>query len=439
MQEPKVTEHTNVHVDKSLENNVIIKTSVNVYRSNPKPNENISKKHQIMLLEKDSAETEKDGASNAHQENKDILIAELKSTEKGSDNLKNAAGNSKNFNGVQNEASNSDEKKSLEHNEESALEKKENLTNGSIQGNGDSTTKIEQEAENVNISVEQEAKAEKSTPASEKIKEVGNVRIERHKVHVMEHNLVVSGISVSEKKERTTVSAEDIHGNEIADGKPIKTIIVHTRAIGDRKYSMKETQDTDGKAIDSNVVTEMSDMEIKKFEEDWKDYWIPTITDEQIESGEFEKGLKELEDKKITENITIQQSEEQEKLESIENETLADSLHADSLHADSLHADSLHVDSLHAASQKYKEVVQVDQAFEAQIDESLDMEEIEETVIESFVKEHPLQVFYFGMSMLVIALMVFQCCFLPEYPPCSWFKCILECIEEANVTYNPDS
>merc|ERR1712136_336193 len=180
-------------------------------------------------------------------------------------------------------ASNSDEKKPLEHNEESALEKKENLTNGSIQGNGDSTTKIEQEAENVNISVEQEAKAKKSTPASEKIKEVGNVRIERHKVHVMEHNLVVSGISVSEKKERTIVTAEDIHGNNIADGKPIKTIIVHTRAIGDRKYSMKETQDIDGKAIDSNVVTEMSDAEIKKFEEDWKDYWISTITDEQIE------------------------------------------------------------------------------------------------------------------------------------------------------------
>merc|ERR1712136_545625 len=247
------------------------------------------------------------------------------------------------------------------------------------------------EAENVNISVEQEAKAKKSTPASEKIKEVGNVRIERHKVQVMEHNLVVSGISVSEKKERTIVSAEDIHGNNIADGKPIKTIIVHTRAIGDRKYSMKETQDIDGKAIDSNVDTAMSDAEIKKFEEDWKDYWIPSITDEQIES--------------VPQKTEI--------------ETLPDSKHADSL--------------------KYEETVVTDQAFETQIDESLDMEDIEETAIESFVKEHPLKVFYFGMAMLVIALMVFQCCFLPEYPPCSWFKCILECIEEANVTYNPDS
>merc|ERR1712001_330775 len=27
--------------------------------------------------------------------------------------------------------------------------------------------------------------------------------------------------------------------------------------------------------------------EVKQFEEDWKLYWIPTITDEQIESGRF--------------------------------------------------------------------------------------------------------------------------------------------------------
>jgi len=41
---------------------------------------------------------------------------------------------------------------------------------------------------------------------------------------------------------------------------------------------MKETQDIDdGKAIDSKVVTEMSDAAIKKFEEDWKNYWIPKI------------------------------------------------------------------------------------------------------------------------------------------------------------------
>merc|ERR1711936_543561 len=56
----------------------------------------------------------------------------------------------------------------------------------------------------------------------------------------------------------------------------------------------------------------MSDTEIKRFEEDWKDYWIPTITDEQIESGEFERELKEHELKESNENVTIKESEENE-------------------------------------------------------------------------------------------------------------------------------
>jgi len=63
----------------------------------------------------------------------------------------------------------------------------------------------------------------------------------------------------------------------------------------------------------------------------------------------------------------------------------------------------------------------------------VDEQEVEETPIEVFVKNHPLKVFYFGVTMLIIAILVFQCCFLPEYPPCSWFKCILECIEKASA------
>ena len=95
----------------------------------------------------------------------------------------------------------------------------------------------------------------------------GNIGIENHKIHVIEHNLVVSGVNVSERKERVVVTCEDIHGNTISDGKPIRTMIVHTRTIGDRKYAMKETQDVDGKITDFKVLTEMSDIE-KKFEED---------------------------------------------------------------------------------------------------------------------------------------------------------------------------
>jgi len=55
----------------------------------------------------------------------------------------------------------------------------------------------------------------------------------------------------------------------------------------------------------------MSDIE-KKFEEDWKVYWISTITDAQIESVEFEKEMKKLEENEPTENIIIENSEAKE-------------------------------------------------------------------------------------------------------------------------------
>merc|ERR1712126_56999 len=277
----------------------------------------------------------------------------------------------------------------------------------------------DQQYENVEVSMEKEANKKEYLSVAKGTKNSGNVRIENHKVHVMEHNLIVSGVSVSEKKERIIVTCEDIYGNTLADGKPIKTMIVHTRTIGDRKYAMKETQDLDGKTTDSKVLTQMSDIEIKKFEEDWKDYWIPTITDAQIESGEFDKELKNLEDKEPTETIKIENSEAKEvQVEQVEGVTSPNDLNSAS---------------------KENNFTRLEQKAETQVDESHDIEFIEETAIEAIVKAHPLKVFYFGLAMLVIALMVFQCCFLPEYPPCTWFKCILKCIEEANATYNPDS
>ena len=41
--------------------------------------------------------------------------------------------------------------------------------------------------------------------------------------------MVVSGGNVSGRKERVVVTCEDIHGNTISDGKPFRTMIVHTR------------------------------------------------------------------------------------------------------------------------------------------------------------------------------------------------------------------
>merc|ERR1712198_773917 len=206
----------------------------------------------------------------------------------------------------------------------------------------------------------------------------GNIRIENHEIHVIEHNLVVSGVNVSERKERVVVTCEGIHGNTISDGKPIRTMIVHTRTIGDRKYAMKETQDVDGKITDSKVLTEMSDIEIKKFEEDCKDYWIPKLIDAQIESGEFEKELKKLEDNEPTENIIIENSEAKEvQVESAERVMSPNDSNS---------------------TREKDDYTSVGQEAETQVCESYDTEVIEVNAIEAIEKAPPLNVFFFCLA-----------------------------------------
>merc|ERR1712080_473349 len=180
--------------------------------------------------------------------------------------------------------------------------------------------------------------------------------------------------------------------------------------------TIKNIQDIVGKATDSKVITEMSDDELKKFEEDWKLYWIPSITDEQIESGEFETELNELELKESDEKLSLKETEKKElQMESLQR--LSESKDVSS------------------KNDEEPNVVQAQEVDICSTDEFLlDKHKVaEDSPVENFVKKHPLKVFYFGLAMLIIAILVFQCCFLPEYPPCSWFKCILECIEKASL------
>merc|ERR1712179_658071 len=286
MHEPKIIEYTNVHVDDTLANNVSIKTSVNVYSNKLNTKERSQKLHQILPIEKDFAENTSP-VSDILEENKDSLGSNTKSEKNESDNQKS--------------------KVILDNNQ--VMAKKEALSEDPMNGNGDANAVASQQDEKMGIAEKDQTQTNNASKRSKSLKGVDNVRIEKHKVHVMNHNLVVSGVSVSEKKEKIIVTVEDINCNPIADGKPIKTVIIHTRSIGERKYAMKETQAIDGKTTESKVITEMSDIEIKKFEEDWKDYWIPTITDEQIESGEFEKELKELEFKESAENVIVKNFE----------------------------------------------------------------------------------------------------------------------------------
>lgn len=46
----------------------------------------------------------------------------------------------------------------------------------------------------------------------------------------------------------------------------------------------------------------MCNIEMERLEDEWNEYWIPTIIDAEVESGDFEKELKSL---KIKSQIKI--------------------------------------------------------------------------------------------------------------------------------------
>lgn len=104
--------------------------------------------------------------------------------------------------------------------------------------------------------------------------------IENHKVVVMEHDLVVDGTSLSERKQLTDVQTED-------GSAPPRSIMVHTRKIGDRSLEVKEVR-VDGEVKETTISTEMSNKEVKKFQKEWQEKWCPTITDEQIANNEVQ-------------------------------------------------------------------------------------------------------------------------------------------------------
>lgn len=113
-------------------------------------------------------------------------------------------------------------------------------------------------------------------------------RVNKDKYQMFEHSLVVNGVKLTEKKESTFVIEEDLNRTG-GENQCIKTILSHTRAILGRIHTTKKTIDKNGNITDSILITKMSEEEIIKFEEDWNKYWIPTVSDDQINSAQRPK------------------------------------------------------------------------------------------------------------------------------------------------------
>merc|ERR1712136_350183 len=250
--------------------------------------------------------------------------------------------------------------------------------------------------------------SEKDNMHSEKC----NMRIEKHRLTICEHSLVANHMKFCERKEKIEVSLIDINIAE-DEGTPVKNIIYHTRSIDERIYSTKITTGPNGDIIDSQVITELSDNEVQEFEHDWKQFWIPKITDEEIEKA-INMSMYEAKGDKVT----IQElKEEKIEVEAFENM---------SAQSDS---DGINVLDRDQTNQSVEINDSLNQTIEYDV---VHYPAEEDDVITKFVKAHPLKVFYTATFALVFCTLITQCCFLPDYPPCSRKKCILECIEEAN-------
>ena len=89
-----------------------------------------------------------------------------------------------------------------------------------------------------------------------------------HHSIVSEHELMVAGIVLREKKEMIKTSDD-------SDG--VKTDLVHIRYIGDEDY-LKVTQSfKNGELEDEKIDSNLSDEDIENFKKQWENEWHPTL------------------------------------------------------------------------------------------------------------------------------------------------------------------
>ena len=123
---------------------------------------------------------------------------------------------------------------------------------------------------------------------------------ENHKIITVEHELYYEGHFLSERKQMIIEDSDndgelELITNFCCDGpensnNEKRISLVHLRQIDEKCY--KVTDDflkghecqTKEEYRFRKVDTEMTDDEVKQFEEDWKNFWDPEITKKMIEN-----------------------------------------------------------------------------------------------------------------------------------------------------------
>ena len=92
----------------------------------------------------------------------------------------------------------------------------------------------------------------------------------------MEHEIRIKGHWLSEKKQKIAIDSDN--GSQ-------RLTLLHLRSIDDKCCKVTENfSNGHDVADDRKVETDMSEDEVKQFEEDWIKYWKPKITKKDIEN-----------------------------------------------------------------------------------------------------------------------------------------------------------
>ena len=102
--------------------------------------------------------------------------------------------------------------------------------------------------------------------------------MEKQIVETTEQELRVDGHHLIDKKQKSFIDANAL-GNFYEAGMFFETmVVVHIRTIDDKSYKVTEVHTGEDEVFERQVETDMTEDEVKQFEEDWTNLWNRTLT-----------------------------------------------------------------------------------------------------------------------------------------------------------------
>ena len=108
--------------------------------------------------------------------------------------------------------------------------------------------------------------------------------MEKQIVETTEQELRVDGHHLIDKKQKSFIDANEI-GRQIFQSDFSsdmmffeKLVVVHIRTIDDKSYKVTEMVTGEDEALERQVETDMTEDEVKQFEEDWTNLWNRKLT-----------------------------------------------------------------------------------------------------------------------------------------------------------------